>query len=32
MAWNFKETMTSNKTIVSDEEIWNAIRYLDPDR
>ena len=31
MAGNFKPRMTSDSAINSDEEIWKAIRYLDPD-
>jgi len=31
MARNFKQDRTGGTKIVSDQEIWNTIRYLDPD-
>jgi hypothetical protein len=32
MARNAKQKITSDSEIDSDEEIWKAIRHLDPDR
>jgi hypothetical protein len=32
MAPNFKQNRASDTEIDSEQEVWNIIRYLDPDR